>query len=106
MTSPSEKELGEKFDRCLADSLLKIAGGAALGIIASVTLFKSRSFPIWFGTGVGLGMGWSNCRHDLQSPYLFYGKRVKIENPGASMSAPAAASNPSSVILAEQKEYH
>ncbi|VDD85077.1 unnamed protein product [Enterobius vermicularis] len=77
MAARSENELGEKFDRCLADTLIKVAGGAAIGIIASVALFKSRSFPIWFGSGIGLGMGWSNCRHDLQSPYLLYGKRVK-----------------------------
>uniref|UniRef100_A0A0N5B107 MICOS complex subunit MIC10 n=1 Tax=Syphacia muris TaxID=451379 RepID=A0A0N5B107_9BILA len=79
MSNKSENELGEKLDRCLADSLLKIAGGAAIGIIASVALFKSRSFPIWFGSGIGLGMGWNNCRHDLQNPYVYYGKKISTE---------------------------
>uniref|UniRef100_A0A1I7WVV7 MICOS complex subunit MIC10 n=1 Tax=Heterorhabditis bacteriophora TaxID=37862 RepID=A0A1I7WVV7_HETBA len=65
--------------RCFADSLLKISGGVAIGIVASVAFFKcfkGRTWPIWFGSGVGLGTGWSNCRHDLAEPYLVHGKKV------------------------------
>lgn len=36
----SEDELGLKFDRCFADTLLKVAGGVAIGVVASVALFK------------------------------------------------------------------
>ncbi|KJH46057.1 hypothetical protein DICVIV_07867 [Dictyocaulus viviparus] len=75
----SEDELGEKIDRCFADSLLKISGGIAIGIVASVAFFKSRSWPIWFGSGVGLGMGWSNCRHDLAQPYILHGKKIPVD---------------------------
>ncbi|PIO70304.1 hypothetical protein TELCIR_07849 [Teladorsagia circumcincta] len=38
----SEDELGEKIDRCFADSLLKISGGIAIGIVASVAFFKGK----------------------------------------------------------------
>lgn len=103
MAARSENELGEKFDRCLADTLIKVAGGAAIGIIASVALFKSRSFPIWFGSGIGLGMGWSNCRHDLQSPYLLYGKRVK-EDTSKGLQTYAVKSSPPSVGSVEQNQ--
>ncbi|EFP13051.1 hypothetical protein GCK72_004042 [Caenorhabditis remanei] len=72
----SEDEVGQKIDRCFADSLLKVTGGVAIGIVASVAFFKSRSWPIWFGSGVGLGTGWSNCRHDFASPYVLHGKKI------------------------------
>ncbi|KAI1706754.1 MICOS complex subunit Mic10 [Ditylenchus destructor] len=80
----AEDELGLKLDRCFADTLLKVTGGLAIGIVASLALFKSRTWPIWLGTGVGLGNGWSNCRHDLESPYLLHGKKVKSSEAGKS----------------------
>jgi inner membrane organizing system protein 1 len=36
----SEDEMGLKLDRCVADTLLKVAGGLAIGVVASVALFK------------------------------------------------------------------
>ncbi|CAB3405646.1 unnamed protein product [Caenorhabditis bovis] len=72
----SEDEVGLKIDRCFADTLLKLTGGVAIGIVASVAFFKSRSWPIWFGSGVGLGTGWANCSHDFASPYLLHGKKI------------------------------
>ncbi|KAK5975242.1 MICOS complex subunit MIC10, partial [Trichostrongylus colubriformis] len=63
---------------CFADSLLKISGGIAIGIVASVAFFRSRSWPIWFGSGIGIGTGWSNCRHDLAQPYLLHGRKVPV----------------------------
>lgn len=40
--SQSELELGQKWDRCLQDVLIKIGSGVGLGIVFSVVLFRSR----------------------------------------------------------------
>ncbi|CAJ0956024.1 unnamed protein product, partial [Mesorhabditis belari] len=76
MAKRAEDELGAKMDRCFADSLVKLVGGVAIGIVASVAFLKGRTWPVWFGSGVGIGAGWSNCRHDLSAPFLLHGRKV------------------------------
>ncbi|XP_026965743.1 MICOS complex subunit MIC10 isoform X1 [Sagmatias obliquidens] len=77
----SDSELGRKWDRCLADAVVKIGTGFGLGLVFSLTFFKRRMWPLAFGSGMGLGMAYSNCQHDFQAPYLLHGKYVKIEEP-------------------------
>uniref|UniRef100_A0A8C1Z0Q3 MICOS complex subunit MIC10 n=1 Tax=Cyprinus carpio TaxID=7962 RepID=A0A8C1Z0Q3_CYPCA len=74
----SEKELGQKWDRCLADCAVKFGTGLGLGIVFSVVFFKRRTWPIVFGTGLGLGMAYSNCQNDLRSHYVLHSKVAKV----------------------------
>ncbi|XP_068753747.1 MICOS complex subunit Mic10-like [Montipora capricornis] len=62
---PSEDELGRKWDRCLVDTTFKTVGGAVFGGVFSLLFFKRSAWPITLGIGIGLGAGYSNCRHQF-----------------------------------------
>ncbi|VDN94182.1 unnamed protein product [Brugia pahangi] len=68
MGKKSEDELSETFDRCLADTAVKIVSAGSVGLIAAA-IFK-RQFPLWLGIGMGFGMGIANCRHDMRKLIL------------------------------------
>ncbi|CAI8027806.1 MICOS complex subunit Mic10 [Geodia barretti] len=69
----SEDELGLKWDRCVADTIIKTGTGVGLGLVFSLLLFKRRPWPVTLGLGYGLGYAMANCQHDftgLPSPHL------------------------------------
>ncbi|KAL8578307.1 MICOS complex subunit MIC10 [Nucella lapillus] len=74
----SEDVLGQKWDRCVSDTMIKFASGLGLGIVFSVVFFRRRPWPVAFGAGVGLGMGYANCQHDFQNPFFQSGHKVKV----------------------------
>jgi len=78
----SEDELGSKWDHCLADTSVKLASGLGLGIVFSVLFFKRRPWPVIFGTGVGLGMGYANCEHAFKTNSHCHRKLKKVEASG------------------------
>jgi len=65
----SEKELGEKYDRCITDTLIKIGGGIGVGAVFSLVLFQRKSWPVAFGLGTGFGMAYSNCQNEFRRIY-------------------------------------
>ncbi|XP_045163408.1 MICOS complex subunit Mic10-like [Mercenaria mercenaria] len=78
----SEEVLGQKWDRCLADTSMKFVTGAGVGVVFSFLFFKRRPWPVTLLAGIGLGMGYSNCQHDFQTPYIIHGKLVKETENG------------------------
>jgi len=77
MAARSEDEIGRKWDRCLADTAVKMAGGLFLGGVMSVVLLKRRTWPVYFGLGSGFGMGYMNCEHELNEPYMIHISKLK-----------------------------
>merc|ERR1712189_59038 len=76
---PSEEVLGVKLSNALTDTLIKTVTGAALGVVFSAILFKRKSWPVVFGTGIGVGAGIQNCQNDLKTPFaILPGKIVKV----------------------------
>jgi len=74
----SEDVLGRKWDRCISDTMIKFGAGLGLGIVFSVVFFRRRPWPVAFGACTGLGMGYSNCQHDFENPFLQRGPRIKV----------------------------
>ena len=46
-----------------------------------VHMFTGRPWPLAFGAGVGVGMGFSNCQHDFMYPDLHHGRLKKVTYP-------------------------
>ncbi|KAJ7594370.1 hypothetical protein C8J56DRAFT_926604 [Mycena floridula] len=57
----TEDILGQKYDRCVADFLVKAGVGFGAGVLASVVLFKRRPWPIFLSTGFGAGAAYADC---------------------------------------------
>ncbi|GJE93396.1 DUF543-domain-containing protein [Phanerochaete sordida] len=71
----SENIVAQKYDRCLADLLVKSGVGFSVGVIASVVLFKRRAWPIALSTGFGAGAAYADCDRSF-NPARIPGVRV------------------------------
>ncbi|CAL8072409.1 unnamed protein product [Calicophoron daubneyi] len=92
MSEPPKSEdiLGLRWDRCISDTFIKTASGAVLGVIFSVVLAKRRPWPVILGTGLGLGMGISNCNNDFKQPLPLVSHRI-IKHSQQSGATPSVA---------------
>ncbi|EIN14622.1 DUF543-domain-containing protein [Punctularia strigosozonata HHB-11173 SS5] len=57
----SENAVSQKYDRCLADLVVKAGLGFSVGVVASVVFFRRRTLPIGIGLGWGLGAAYADC---------------------------------------------
>ncbi|KAG8988722.1 hypothetical protein FRB94_000437 [Tulasnella sp. JGI-2019a] len=71
----SENTVGRLYDRCLADTIVKIGIGFSVGVVSSVLLFKRRQWPIMLSTGFGAGYAMNNCDR-LFNPARIPGTRI------------------------------
>lgn len=82
----TEDILGQKYDRCLADFLVKAGVGFSAGVVASVILFRRRTWPIALSTGFGAGAAYSDCDRSF-NPARIPGTRIipstEEQQPGA-----------------------
>ncbi|KAI8034084.1 MICOS complex subunit Mic10 [Drosophila gunungcola] len=65
MSTSPEDRLRESLNRCLSDSLVKGFGGLVIGGVVTVLFFRRRIFPVWLGTGFGMGMAYRGCEKEL-----------------------------------------
>ncbi|KAG6853665.1 hypothetical protein C0991_002463 [Blastosporella zonata] len=76
-TKPASSEdiFGQKYDRCLADFLVKAGVGFSAGVVASVILFRRRTWPIALSTGFGAGAAYADCDRSF-NPARIPGTRI------------------------------
>jgi inner membrane organizing system protein 1 len=66
--TPSSTLLNDRWDVVVSNTLVKTGLGFGAGVLASVILFKRRTFPVWLGVGFGLGRGYAEADSVLRSP--------------------------------------
>ncbi|KAH8411814.1 hypothetical protein KR215_011451 [Drosophila sulfurigaster] len=62
-----EDQPGKKFDRCLANGIVKGGGGFVVGAVISLLFLRRRMWPILLGTGFGIGVAYKTCEKDLET---------------------------------------
>lgn len=67
MATQSEDLHRLAFNKFVANSVIKTGYGLGIGLLFSLTLLKRRAFPVWFGSGVGLGFALSDYNKQLKS---------------------------------------
>ncbi|KAG1740401.1 uncharacterized protein EDB91DRAFT_1248285 [Suillus paluster] len=73
--SSSENIVSQKYDRCLADFLVKAGVGFSVGVVGSVILFRRRTWPIALSTGFGMGAAYADCDRSF-NPARVSGTRI------------------------------
>lgn len=64
----AELKVAETWDLCIENTVRKLAYGTITAGLAAVILFRSpaaRSAVTGLGAGVGVGMGYTDCKHEF-----------------------------------------
>ncbi|KAL9936605.1 hypothetical protein V8E36_004673 [Tilletia maclaganii] len=84
----SEDIISQKTDLCISNTIVKTGLGFSAGVLASVILFRRRAFPVWIGTGFGLGSGYTDCERSF-NPVSVPGVRIipAVDSSSSSLSS-------------------
>lgn len=63
----SEDLHSRAFDRFVSNCFIKTGYGLLVGAVFSLTIMRRRTFPLYLGSGVGLGYSLSDYNKDLKS---------------------------------------
>ncbi|SPC62833.1 uncharacterized protein UHOD_05644 [Ustilago sp. UG-2017b] len=86
----SEDIISQKTDLCISNAVVKTGIGFSAGVVLSVLLFRRRAFPVWLGTGFGLGSAYTDCERSF-NPVAVPGVRVVPSSSSANISATSSA---------------
>ncbi|CDW96649.1 hypothetical protein [Sporisorium scitamineum] len=81
----SEDIISQKTDLCISNAVVKTGIGFSAGVVLSVLLFRRRAFPVWLGTGFGLGSAYTDCERSF-NPVAVPGVRVIPSSSTTSVS--------------------
>ncbi|KAK0546574.1 Mitochondrial inner membrane organizing system component [Tilletia horrida] len=87
----SEDIISQKTDLCISNTIVKTGLGFSAGVVASFLLFRRRAFPVWIGTGFGLGSGYTDCERSF-NPVSVPGVRIVPASSSSSSDLPAPSS--------------
>lgn len=90
----SEDVLNQKIDLCISNTIVKTGIGFSAGVVLSVLLLRRRTWPVWLGTGFGLGAGYTDCERSF-NPVAVPGVRL--------VPASEAAANPGTTFQVLQQ---
>lgn len=82
----SEDVLNQKIDLCLSNTIVKTGIGFSAGVVLSVLLLRRRTWPVWLGTGFGLGAGYTDCERSF-NPVAVPGVRLVPASEAAASPA-------------------
>ncbi|XP_022223895.1 MICOS complex subunit Mic10 [Drosophila obscura] len=63
--SETSTSISHTNDKCITDFVMKGGSGMIIGTVFTVFFTRPRTYPIWFGMGIGMGLAYDCCQRRL-----------------------------------------